>query len=88
VIVDNSPERHTVLEVVAPDRLGLLYDLVETIGRLGFEITYARITTEAAAALDTFHITGPEGRKITGESKLNTLRDALFDAGSRRPWQP
>ena len=87
VMVDNSPDKHTVLEVVAPDRLGLLYDLVESIGRLGFEIVYARITTEAAAAIDTFHITGPEGRKITDESKLVKLRKALEEAGAKRPWK-
>lgn len=87
VMVDNSPDRHTVIEVVAPDRLGLLYDLVERISRSGFEITYARITTEAAAAIDTFHITAPEGRKIVDEEKLADLRQGLIDAGSRRPWK-
>jgi [protein-PII] uridylyltransferase len=87
VLMDNSPERHTVIEVVAPDRLGLLYDVVETISRSGFEITYARITTEAAAAIDTFHITGPEGRKIKEEPRLKALRDALLDVGARRPWK-
>jgi [protein-PII] uridylyltransferase len=87
VIVNNAPERHTVIEIVAPDRLGLLYDLVATIGRLGFDIAYARITTEAAAAIDTFHITLPEARKITDEKRLGVLRDALIEVGSNRPWK-
>lgn len=87
VIVNNSPEKHTVLEMVAPDRLGLLFDVVSTIGRSGFEIVYARITTEAAAAIDTFHITGPEGKKITDQGRLDTLRKALIEVGTSRPWK-
>jgi [protein-PII] uridylyltransferase len=87
VLVNNSPEKHTVIEIVAPDRLGLLYDLVETIGRRGFDIVYARITTEAAAAIDTFHITLPEGKKITDEKRLATLREALSEIGANRPWK-
>jgi [protein-PII] uridylyltransferase len=86
VVVDNSPEKHTVVEIVAPDRLGLLYDLVETIGRAGFDIVYARITTEAGAAIDTFHITGPEARKIRDENRLTALRSLLVEVGLKRRW--
>lgn len=84
VLVNNNPEKHTVVEIVAPDRLGLLYDLVETIGRSGFDIVYARITTEAAAAIDTFHLTLPEGRKIQDMKRLETLRQALIEVAAKR----
>jgi len=75
---DNSPEKHTVFEVVAPDRRGLLYDVLCCIGEAGFEISSARITTEKGVAMDTFHITGRDGVKITDDTSLFALKKKLL----------
>jgi [protein-PII] uridylyltransferase len=80
---DNDPPRHTVIEVLAPDRLGLLYDLLGAIADAGFEIATARITTEAGAAIDTFHVTGREGAKITDRNQLIALKYVLADIAGR-----
>ena len=70
--------RRTIIEVQANDHIGLLYKLTKAIFDMGFNITFARISTERGAALDTFYI-----EKINGKehqipaSQLVKLRDAL-----------
>ncbi|MBL4575007.1 MAG: HD domain-containing protein, partial [Opitutaceae bacterium] len=46
----------TIVEIEAPDHLGLLYLIGKTIFEKGFNITFARINTARGAAIDTFHI--------------------------------
>ncbi len=80
---DNSPPKHTVMEVLAPDRLGLLYELLGQISDMGFEISAARITTEKGAAIDTFHLTGREGKKINDMNRLIALKYALAEIAGK-----
>lgn len=77
VFYDNSPARHTLIEIMAPDRLGLLYEVLCTISEAGYEIVSARITTEIGAAMDSFSITGKEGAKIPNDGTLDKLKWAL-----------
>lgn len=80
---DNSPPKHTVVEVLAPDRLGLLYELLGRIADHGFEISAARITTEKGAAMDTFHLTGRAGMKISDNNRLIALKYELAEIAGR-----
>ena len=48
--------KRTIIEVEANDELGLLYKLARTISKKGFDITFARISTEKRVAVDTFYI--------------------------------
>jgi [protein-PII] uridylyltransferase len=49
-------ERHTVLDVRAKDRPGLLSDLTRTIGQAGLNIEYACISTMGDMAVDVFYL--------------------------------
>ena len=63
----------TIIEIQAPDRVGLLYHLLRAISHGGIKIEAARIATEQKAALDVFYLRTKEGDKIsshTGESRL------------------
>ena len=73
---DVSPH-HTVVEIDAVDRLGLLCDFFRTIGALGLEIAHARINTEKGAAMDTLYLTDADGRKIEDRETLGRLRHGL-----------
>ena len=67
----------TIVEVQAGDSLGLLYRLARTITHAGYDIAFARISTENSVALDTFHIEKiPVGGEISDEALLQ-LRETL-----------
>ena len=69
--------RHTVVEIDAVDRLGLLSDFFRVIGGLGLEIAHARINTDKGGAQDSFYLTDAHGAKITDRDVLRALREGL-----------
>jgi [protein-PII] uridylyltransferase len=71
-----SMER-TIVEVQAPDQIGLLFRLAKTISDKGFDIVFSRIGTERGIAIDTFYIEDQTHRPVTDNARLEELRDAL-----------
>jgi [protein-PII] uridylyltransferase len=81
VTVDNSlSDTHTVVEVKAPDRLGLLYLITRALAAEGLDIATAKIATDLDHALDTFYVTDREGRKVEAPAALVRLREAVAAA--------
>lgn len=78
VLLNNevSPD-HTVAELQVVDRLGLLYDIFITIGRLSLSVTHARINTEKGVAIDAIYIQTENGDKIRDKKALNDLQQGL-----------
>jgi [protein-PII] uridylyltransferase len=68
-------ESATLIEIVAEDRVGLLYDLARAISSDGCNIEVVLIDTEAHRALDVFYVTA-NGKKLPPELHI-TLRDHL-----------
>lgn len=66
----------TLIEVVAEDRPGLLYDLAHTISSAGCNIEVVLIDTEAHKALDVFYVT-IGGNKLWPEH-MAALREKLL----------
>ncbi len=80
VRISISPDinpNYTVVDIAAPDRLGLLYDVLRAVSDAGFLIAAARITTEKGAAIDSFYITDLEGGRVTSAWQLHELNAAL-----------
>lgn len=67
----------TILEVVAPDRHGLLAEIAKHLAEAGISISRAKISTEGVRAVDTFYLTDAEGRKIEDKEKLRSLCERL-----------
>jgi [protein-PII] uridylyltransferase len=65
----------TLIEIVAQDRPGLLYDLASAISAEGCNIEVVLIDTEAHKAIDVFYVTAG-GRKPEG-AQLEKLGEAL-----------
>ena len=72
-----SPE-HTVLEIQAQDRIGLLHDIFSTIGELKIEIVHARISTQQGAAIDSFYLSDEaSGEKIMDPERLKEMGNEI-----------
>ena len=69
VFFDSESSAHsTLVEIVAEDRPGLLYDLASTLSAEACNIEVVLIDTEAHKALDVFYITS-DGAKLTAEKE-------------------
>ena len=67
--LDNECSSHsTVVEIVALDRPGLLYDVSSTFAEHGFNIEVGLIDTEGGAATDVFYVT-EKGAKLTSDRR-------------------
>lgn len=77
--------QRTILEVQAPDHLGLLYQISYQIFKHGFDITFARINTERGIAIDTLYLSDVDPEAASDGRKLLELRDSLALALSANP---
>jgi [protein-PII] uridylyltransferase len=77
VALDQGGSRDfTILDVVAEDRVGLLYAITAALFRLGLDVHAARITTEANRAIDAFYVRRA-GQKVTAPQEAAELEQAL-----------
>jgi [protein-PII] uridylyltransferase len=83
VVNNNAHPSCTILEVQAPDRMGLLYHLLRAISHGGITIEAARIATEQKAALDVFYLRTKEGGKLEDHNQLMRLERRLRTAAAR-----
>jgi [protein-PII] uridylyltransferase len=77
---DNRRSGDTLLRVEAPDRLGLLYDLLHVMSEHDLRVSQAIIETNEGLARDVFHFTDAGGAKVTNEAQLARLKAALIAA--------
>jgi [protein-PII] uridylyltransferase len=74
---DTASATSTLLELVAQDRPGLLYDASRIIAEAGCNIEVALIDTEGPRAVDVFYLTA-EGRRLD-PARQQALAQALAD---------
>ncbi len=86
IIFDNkASSRHTVLEISARDRIGLLHDLTKLLYEEHISIFSAHVATYGERAVDVFYIHDAEGKKITSKRKLQSLDNKLAKVASTGP---
>jgi [protein-PII] uridylyltransferase len=68
--------KRTIIEIEANDEIGLLYRLAHAIFKHGFDITFARISTEKDVAVDAFYIE-PVQSGVDTSQQLVELRATL-----------
>jgi len=77
---DRASPRHTVVEVFAKDRPGLLYTLSHALHDLGLSITLSKINTEGARVADVFYVGELDGSKVARGPRYQQIHDALVRA--------
>jgi [protein-PII] uridylyltransferase len=74
----------TVVDVTAPDRVGLLHDLAGALSDAELDIRLAKIATKGDRAVDVFYVTTTAGEKVTGAASLARIR-RLVGSAARGP---
>jgi [protein-PII] uridylyltransferase len=78
VLFDNrASPRHTVVEVYAKDRPGLLYTLAHALHELGLSIALSKINTEGARVADVFYVRELDGSKVAPGPRHDEIHDVL-----------
>ncbi|UCD58933.1 MAG: ACT domain-containing protein, partial [Candidatus Hydrogenedentota bacterium] len=68
---------HTVIDVEASDRIGLLYDIASSLSGLGLNISVAKVATDMRQARDAFYVTDSAGNKITDPLRIREIREKI-----------
>jgi [protein-PII] uridylyltransferase len=84
VMDDRASRRHTVIEVFAKDRPGLLYTLAQTLHEMSVSIVLSKINTEGTRVADVFYVTELDGSKVEPGPRFKAIRDALSFALERQ----
>lgn len=79
ITIDNKTHpTYTLLEFQAPDRIGLLYDVLSCLDRENVLAPLSRINTQAGAAIDTLYVAhGSNHGKITDPHRIRTIQQHL-----------
>jgi [protein-PII] uridylyltransferase len=71
--------RYTIIDVYAPDSVGVLYRITETISTLGLDIYFAKIATRVDGIVDAFYILDRSGKPVTDQSRREHIRAEILN---------
>src|SRR6267378_5761510 len=82
IAMDNKTHpAYTLIEIQAPDRLGLLYDILTCLDRDSVSIALSRINTQDGAAIDTLYVMDRSTHaKITDPHRIRAIHEHLTSA--------
>jgi len=67
----------TVIEVGAPDRIGLLYDITRTLADLHLDVHLAKVATYTDRVIDAFYVRDELGRKVRDPAQVAEVESAF-----------
>jgi [protein-PII] uridylyltransferase len=74
VSIDNeASETATVLEVRAPDAIGLLHRITRALFEANLDVASARVSTLGEMVVDAFYVRESGGSKVTADSRLTEI---------------
>jgi [protein-PII] uridylyltransferase len=78
VTVDNhASDTSTVLEVRAPDQIGLLHRITSALYDTQLDVVSARVATLGELVIDSFYVREAGGGKVTDEARLQEIKAAI-----------
>ncbi len=83
--IDNrTSDSHTIINVFAYDRLGLLYSIASTLFEAGLSVDFAKIGTHLDQVVDVFYVQNADGEKLSDPNEISLLKQTLQDALPKR----
>jgi [protein-PII] uridylyltransferase len=76
---NDASEYSTVIEVGAPDRIGLLFDITRTFAELHLDVHLAKVATFDGRVVDAFYLRDALGRKVVDPVRLAEIEGSLRD---------
>ena len=70
----------TVVEVRAPDRIGVLYRITRAIAEVDLDIRSAKVQTHGADVVDSFYLLDANGRKVSDPEHLIEIERAILSS--------
>ncbi len=77
---DRAAPRHTIVEVFAKDKPGLLFRLAQALHDLGLSIALSKINTEGTRVADVFYVTELDGSKVARGPRYKQIHEAIMRA--------
>jgi [protein-PII] uridylyltransferase len=78
VAVDNdASDFFTVIEVGAPDRIGLLYDITRTLSEMELDVHLAKVATYTDRVIDAFYVRDSVGCKLEDAQQTAKVEAAM-----------
>ena len=72
---------YTIIDVYAPDSVGFLYRVTETISRLGLDIYFAKIATRLDGIVDAFYVQDRSGLPLRNPGRRGEIRAEILRTG-------
>jgi len=86
VLIDNTmSNNHTLIEVTAKDRAGLLHIISRGLSDFGLTIVTAHVSTYGERAVDVFYVKDRFGFKVSNIRLITKLRRRLLELVSNSP---
>jgi [protein-PII] uridylyltransferase len=74
---DEASSNATVIEVRAPDQMGILYRVTKALAELGLDIRHATVQTMGDEVVDAFYVRTQDGAKITDDFHRREIERAI-----------
>jgi [protein-PII] uridylyltransferase len=85
VAFDNrASESATVIDVLAPDSVGLLHRLTRALAELDLDIRSAKVSTIGPQVVDAFYVRSSDGTKLVDPDVQREVERAILDAVGER----
>jgi [protein-PII] uridylyltransferase len=68
----------TVVEVRAPDRIGVLYRITRALAECDLDVRTALVATLGAEVVDAFYVTATDNGKVTDPDELDEIEQAVL----------
>jgi [protein-PII] uridylyltransferase len=89
VVVDNdASDFFTVIEIGAPDRLGLLYDITRTLSDMELDVHLAKVATYTDRVIDAFYVRDSVGRKLQDAEEQAMVESTMRTRLATLPTRP